>query len=540
MTPEIDPSPTFKVPATVRSTLQILGLMTEINICPKQFMVTFLSSTHPDIIYRRRLMKIGLGAKQTRSIVTNLGKMSKSCDQGQADWEELILDEASKIVNAEELPRGHFPNGSYVSSSRILPDFFSDSSDTIRETQVVTGMRFLYSLIHRKLSFGMNEPSTDHHDDEGDNLPTNSSDMAVTIADSHSEEDSVVMSMENLVCVKSSAAGQASHKLAKVPIMVCAMIAVCCNRRSNAMPMANGLMAFAGGVSCRINEWLHAHGITASRPSLLLALDRLRCVVRATLQAKCEEEAVNLAMFLDAMNKANRKAVQPSSFCPSPADMEHWVAVVKAQIAKALKDYMTYIRGVPEGHCLSSLATRPPSIDPIEMHKANIHFLRMMDAPDSSAEGVSRVLDKIMEQIGVEKKTYAESLLVAGGDVGSNQLVESLRTKRFPPIDSVEGLEWVLSIFGGAHTTWNFTKSLLSLHWGHSDKGDDSGAWRSLFALGAEYKKPVASQDFNTIMRSAQILHKGNLVFIVGSVFIFLWRDLQTLSAYIKLSVPGR
>ncbi|EGG02078.1 uncharacterized protein MELLADRAFT_57221 [Melampsora larici-populina 98AG31] len=112
-----------------------------------------------------------------------------------------------------------------------------------------------------------------------------------------------------------------------------------------------------------------------------------------------------------------------------------------------------------------------------------------------------------MGQIGVDKEEYANRLLIAGGDVGSNQLLESLRVKRFPPIKPLEGIDWVLSIFGGAHTTWNFAKALWGHHWGNSDQGEDSGVWRSAFALGLEYKKPVPSQDFNSIMRASPIGH---------------------------------
>ncbi|EGG05399.1 uncharacterized protein MELLADRAFT_64215 [Melampsora larici-populina 98AG31] len=221
------------------------------------------------------------------------------------------------------------------------------------------------------------------------------------------------------------------------------------------------------------------------------------------------------------MALADKKSVHLSSFCPTPAEAAHWVSVVKAQVAKALKEYVDHLPGAPDRLKLPSLMTKPPPIDPIDMHLPNIHFLRMIDAPDSSAEGVSRVLDEVIRQIGLDKKKYAESLLVAGGDVGSNQLLKSLRQKRFPPIDSVEGIQWVLSIFGGAHTTWNFTKALLGHHWGKSDNGDDTGAWRSLFALGGEYKKPPATQDFNTIMRSARILHKANLVHIIRSASMY-------------------
>ncbi|EGF97609.1 uncharacterized protein MELLADRAFT_114208 [Melampsora larici-populina 98AG31] len=148
-------------------------------------------------------------------------------------------------------------------------------------------------------------------------------------------------------------------------------------------------------------------------------------------------------------------------------------------------------------------------------HTPNIHFLRMMDAPDSSAEGVSRVLDQVMAQIGKDKSDYANHLLIAGGDVGSNQLVESLCGKLHPPIDDVEGLTWVLLVFGAAHTTWNFAKAIWSLHWGNSSDREDSGAWRSSFELGGDYSKPPALQDFNSIMRMIQMVHKANLVYVI-------------------------
>ncbi|EGG06110.1 uncharacterized protein MELLADRAFT_71997 [Melampsora larici-populina 98AG31] len=54
-------------------------------------MVTFMSSLDPSLVYRRRLMKVGLAFKQTRSIVRNLGKLSRSCEEGRADWEDLCI-----------------------------------------------------------------------------------------------------------------------------------------------------------------------------------------------------------------------------------------------------------------------------------------------------------------------------------------------------------------------------------------------------------------------------------------------------------------
>lgn len=348
--------------------------------------------------------------------------------------------------------------------------------------------------------------------------------------------------------------------------MVCSMIAMACNRRSNVIPLANGLVTLAAGVTTRSNEWLNALGLTTSRWTVLKSMDRLRelqeerlmelfkvnhklmpllCydnidihlrihntridtssrlfhgtwgffkVIEACVMAKSKEEAMSLATFLASMSSAQHKPVLMSTFSPEPDQSDHWVSVIKCQLAKALKEYVEHIPGAPKKEMLPPLATKPPAIDPIAMHQPNIHFLRMMDAPDNSADGISRVLDAIKLQLDVDSDAFAENLLIAGGDVGSNLLIESLRVKRFPPIDDVESLEWVLSVFGGAHTTWNIAKALWTMHWGHSDKGEDTGVWRSLFSLGGDHKKPVAGQDFNTIMKSMQMVHQANLVFII-------------------------
>ncbi|EGG12170.1 uncharacterized protein MELLADRAFT_102091 [Melampsora larici-populina 98AG31] len=498
MTPENLQTASVAIPKTVTTTLLICEYINALGFSPKEFMVTFFSSNHADIEHRRRMMKVGLGVKGTRSIIKNIGKVTMSSPEGRADWENIILDEASAIVNSQEVQRGYFPQGGFASSNRITSDFFGESAEALRSNKIKDGMHFLHTLIHRKLALGMKKKDLEVYDDKDDEpsgLESGLTGSPQPGSEPHIEgavDKATILSLENLVFVKGTLASLAAHKLETLPTMICSMIAVTCNRRINAIPLANGLMALAAGVTCCVNEWLHAFGMTTSRATVLQAMDRLRVL---------QEERMKDLLFV-----------------PGPNEVSHWVSVIKSQLAKALKEHLPHIPRAPEPHLLpATLKTFPPPIDPIEMHQANIHFLRMMDAPDSSADGVSRVLDAVVSQIGIQKETYAEKLLIAGGDVGSNQLLESLRVKRFPPVKSVEGIEWVLSVFGGAHTTWNFAKAIWSLHWGNSADGEDSGVWRSTFAIGGDYKKPPASQDFNSIMRSLQMIHKANLVFIIKS-----------------------
>ncbi|EGG01482.1 uncharacterized protein MELLADRAFT_110975 [Melampsora larici-populina 98AG31] len=533
---------TKSIPVTVQNTILICDYINNLGMSPKEFMVTFLSSTEEEMVSRRRLSKVGLGGRQTRSIFKNLGRLTTPSNAGRDLWYKLILEEASQIVIEQEVTRGEFPAGGYVSSSAITPDFFSVAAEQRRNELVRSGMHFLHTLIHRKIAHSLPKKSTNPKEDDVDMWPSQPSPTAALSEERSTGEsridgamdEATVMSMENLVYVKTTPRSQAVHRLEKVPTAVCAMIAVTCNRHSNAIPVANGLMAVAGGVSCRVHEWLHALGLMSSRSVILLAIDHFRILqekrmidlfkinhklmpflFQPALLAECSKEEVGLPVFLEAMAAADRAPVHIDLFAPAPAESKHWQLVIKSQLAKALIDYIDHIPGAPDATHLPPLSLKPPSIDQIPMHTPNIHFLRMMDAPDSSADGVSRVIEQILGQIGMDAEAYAEHLLVAGGDVGSNQLVESLRMKRFPPIESVKGYESILSIFGGAHTTWNFAKALWTLHWGHSDKSEDTGVWRTAFALGLEYKKPAGSQDFNTIMRSIHIVHNANLVFVL-------------------------
>lgn len=131
--------------------------------------------------------------------------------------------QASTIVNAQEVARGEFPAGGYVSSSLITPDFFSDAAEKRRTELVQTGMPFLHSLIHRKIAHSQKKKSTERNDEDQMDLshtytsPSHSQEEVPRESRSEGPVDDVtVMSMENLVYVKTTPSSQADHRLAKV------------------------------------------------------------------------------------------------------------------------------------------------------------------------------------------------------------------------------------------------------------------------------------------------------------------------------------
>ncbi|EGG02925.1 uncharacterized protein MELLADRAFT_109668 [Melampsora larici-populina 98AG31] len=382
---EVVPRPVPKIPITVDKTVKILHFMTSLDVSPREFMYTFFSSTaeHEEIIYRRRLMKICPGQKHNKSILKNYGNLIKTSPDGQVFWESFILKEASDIVNAQEVERGSYPKGAYVSSSHIPIDFFSESSEAQRTEQIKQGMPFLHSLISQKI------------------LTSSSSNAKVLMKDSKVNKENVgkkgetptcalppeneeVLSLANLVDIKSTCAELADHKAEVVPVAICAMIAYTCNRCCNAVPLQNGLMVLAGGVSCRVNEYLQCFGLTCSRDSVLDAMEHMRLsqeeqlmqvfkvnskllpllcfdnidihlrihnsridmssrlfhgtwgfytVFRAALLANCEAEAVSLASFVAAMKAADQEPVKIEDFAPRPEESAHFKAVIQAQMA---------------------------------------------------------------------------------------------------------------------------------------------------------------------------------------------------------------
>ncbi|EGF97544.1 uncharacterized protein MELLADRAFT_114250 [Melampsora larici-populina 98AG31] len=215
------------VPMMVQNCSKICELMTKLDSSPKEVMVTFLSSTHPEMVFRKRLMKAGLGAKTTRSIVNNLGKLACSSSQGQNDWEQL----ASEIVICQEIIRGHYPSGTYVSSHQITPDFFSEGAERLREEQITSGMSFLHTLIHQKLAAGMKKVDTEAYDnDKGGQDAVNvleTKRATPSDRDNPNEilgtvDNASMLSLKNLVYFKPTPTEKAAHKLATLEVLLAA------------------------------------------------------------------------------------------------------------------------------------------------------------------------------------------------------------------------------------------------------------------------------------------------------------------------------
>ncbi|EGG01848.1 uncharacterized protein MELLADRAFT_110677 [Melampsora larici-populina 98AG31] len=429
------PTPVSGLPARI---LSVCNYIQKVGLSPKKFIHGFITLNQSDLIYRRRLMRAGVGERETVEILEGFGDMLRGSPEGSDIWMDFILEQASAIVNAQNAPVGAYPQGLYVSSNSISEDFFTQHAEERRENIVKGSMPFLHKLILRKLQSSLELTETtdedfDHNVDQDitSTAPASTNGNPDSISDV--ADEATILSLDNLVYVSKRGAGLKDHKL----------------------KMA----------------------------------------------------------FKKAMAAAADWPVEMSMFIPTPDQITHWKGVILAQLADVLKTYVEHLPG-DNAVKLPVLKTQPASIDPIQIYQPNIFFLRLMDAPDSSAEGVSQALEEVMSQIGVDVDEFAKGLLFAEGDVGSNELVESLRRKHFPSSNMEDLLRWIVTVFGPAHATWNMCKALCSKHWGDSKDGQDTGAWQTVEALGGTAKHP-SQQDFNTLMMMTKKSHDASLFFVL-------------------------
>lgn len=340
------------------------------------------------------------------------------------------------------------------------------------------------------------------------------------------------------------------------------MISFLVNRHSNGLPLQNSLTFLATGVLERVFKYLHTLGLSSCRTTAVRAMEHLRVSREATLRSLMSR-SYSIRPFLcidnfDILQRINNTRIESAShlfhgtwgflhflpehlrqelphgtssddllrtykqalvdcqktpiqlklFRPTSKEMTHWRAVLKSQLARVMYKYVISGGDGPSG----LMATRPPPIDPIPLHKSPLFLLGLMDAPDNSADGVSQILDDVASQCGLKVEDMLNHLQVVEGDLGTCQNIESLCKRRFPAGSAIGGLDNLLTIPGVSHIMWNVAQSLLTHHWGDTRNAKDTGAWKSWQSLGGSAGKLPASMDFNMVMRATHRIHTATLV----------------------------
>ncbi|PLW32457.1 hypothetical protein PCASD_17952 [Puccinia coronata f. sp. avenae] len=117
------------------------------KLSPKEFIHAFVISAEPKVSYLRRHWAQPKGINSTMALVDVIGHEIKKTPSGREAWATFIQQEAIKILQSEEPPRGNYPVGGFHSSASVNQDFFTLEEKEAHSTQLVKHMPFLYKTL---------------------------------------------------------------------------------------------------------------------------------------------------------------------------------------------------------------------------------------------------------------------------------------------------------------------------------------------------------------------------------------------------------
>lgn len=354
--------------------------------------------------------------------------------------------------------------------------------------------------------------------------------------------------------------------MGQLPGTLLSMIAFVCNRCCNGMQIQNLIAFIACGVSKRVNDHLHFLGLTTSRQTGLKAMDTLGRASEKLIKLRMKE-SLNLRPFmtldnidiqsrihnsrveastklfhgsygylhflppglidnidpeegkvktlLKCIDQSQQEPFEPSSILPTQDEKLHWTQVLKAQLSRALLDYVLEKNSIDYNICKSELETVPPPVDQIDWQEPDLMMLKMMSASDSSAGGVAEMPEQCQAQTGEDPIELAKYLRVLEGDMGTCLNFESLIRQRFPASSPQDSLNNILNMPGLSHTMWNVASKVISHHWGDPKDASDTGLHRTAGALSMKTDKMPSQQDFNSLMQMIHKSHTATLVFLL-------------------------
>ncbi|OAV90296.1 hypothetical protein PTTG_28393 [Puccinia triticina 1-1 BBBD Race 1] len=238
--------------------------------------------------------------------------------------------------------------------------------------------------------------------------------------------------------------------------------------------------------------WGYIHSIP---PSLLPTLDPTELTI----------DALN-----EALHAGTKLIIRPDMFTPTAETTNHFEKTLKSQITHVI---LTYIATPVDARV--KLEKSPPEVNPIAPVDPNISMLKLMLASDNSALGVGKVFTGVIQQSGLTVEEFHSRLQIIEGDLGSCNIFDSLRKQRMPAVGNHNSLDNILPIPGAAHTLWNLSQAIFLGHWGNEKCARDTGAWRTLHALGIPTEKPVTKKDFNLMLSHIEKIHEVALLYCV-------------------------
>ncbi|KAA1106786.1 hypothetical protein PGTUg99_005603 [Puccinia graminis f. sp. tritici] len=475
---------------------------------------------------------------------------------GKKYWEDLILSEASTIVNRQ---KPAIRSRSFYSAVNVDPNLFgNEMAREQREKKLVEeDMPFMFQLIKHKLSntLAHPDPSKKSKDDEpecdSDSEPEgeNSNDDLFDGEIGKPDRSSGIIARKNRIQTTSR--------------VICSMIGFVLNRRNNTTQLENSVTFLACGISDRVNRYLHHIGLTSSRKTGNKSLEDLGkqaqekiltklstrnvksiapflCIdnsdfeqhihtksqgknsemfhgtwgyihdIDPKLQATVSPADLTLESCLSALEKIPSIRVSPRMLIATPEEEKHWVLVLKSQIGKVLLEHIA-----KPSDKEAAIRVTPPPIDQISHEKPDITMLKLMIASDNSAQGIGEVCTGIIQQSDLEPADFFSRLQVLDGDLCTCANIQSLRGQRIPSPHKVDTLNNLLTSLGGSHTLWNIGLAIFELHYGNSSDSRDCGAWRWLESLGIPTSKSSDKKDFTKMIQNIEKVHEATIVYCI-------------------------
>ncbi|KAH9458558.1 hypothetical protein MJO28_005620 [Puccinia striiformis f. sp. tritici] len=543
----------------------ICQILQKLDLNPKKFIVAFLTMDEIPLADRRQFWGTGTGWLGTQEVLHAIRHLAFRSQEGKCLWREFILEEAKKCVHDEVAKTGEFPKGAYYNANKMDSVFFNDNAREDRESTLINhDMPFLYELIYTKISNSVtsgsddNKSKSDHPIDGIDN----SNNLDGVLSEATFDDPSSHVIEKDHKSHEKACEIRKQRRSCEASRTICAMIAFGENRRNNAMQISNSLTFLACGVTERVNNYLHYIGLTSARDTAHVALKALgeksKKIIRDLMSVEqCPhiapiicidnidfEERIHSAspdkkstMFhgtwgyihrLDlnllegfdletlkmqsvarTLRESTNMVIEPSLFLPTETENLHFKAVIKSQIARVLLDYIA----TSSAKNSNNLVLRdPPPIDQIKAAKPDIHMLKMMVASDNSSAGVDEVLTSIIRQSGLTPEEFYGRFQLMEGDLGTCLNLESLRALRKPSGFAENSLSNIIMLMGASHTLWNISQAIFIHHFGKPNNANDQGAWRTLSALNLPCDKPIAKNDFTSMINNIQKIHEVTIL----------------------------
>lgn len=343
------------------------------------------------------------------------------------------------------------------------------------------------------------------------------------------------------------------------------MITFASNQCKNAMQLANSATFLACGVSDRVCKYLNFIGLSSSRetahsamhnlsskaqqevikrqkinPRLPTNLGPLICVdnldfsqsvhvksidnqntmfhgtwgylhtINHDILASIDPKDLSLESYKRAISESANEIMSPAIFVITKDESYHQRLIYKSQIALV---FMTYIAQASDQ--TPKIALVPPPIEVLAAQKPDITMLKLMVASDNSSEGVGEVFEGLIRQSGLTEEQFASRLTVIEGDLGTCLNLNSLRAQQKPDEFPDESMSNFFTLLGGAHILWNFTQSIITLHFGYSSDSRDVGCWHLLEALGVKSNQILNKKDFSLMLAQITKVHEATVAYLI-------------------------